>query len=104
MVGELADRLRDEGLAPASWSNGAGDRYAAHDHRYDNVIVCVAGSIVFGLPATDESVSLSVGDRLELPEGTRHDAQVGPAGVTCLEAHLPGGRIGRVARRPAGEW
>ena len=51
-----------------------------------------------------ESVELATGDRLELPAGTRHDAVVGPAGVTCLEAHLPAGAFDAVARRVAGEW
>ena len=47
-----ASRLRDEGLDPGSWSNGPGDRYAAHEHGYDKVIVVERGSIRFGLPAT----------------------------------------------------
>jgi uncharacterized protein YjlB len=99
-----AERLRAEGLDASSWSNGPGDRYGAHDHGYDKVIVVAAGSIVFGLPADGGSVALGTGDRLELPAGTQHDAVVGPAGVTCLEAHLPAGRWTAVARRPAGEW
>lgn len=102
--GDLDARLRTEGLDPGSWSNGPGDRYAAHDHGYDKVLVCVAGSIRFGLPARGETVELAVGDRLDLPAGTSHDAIVGPDGVTCLEAHLPAGRLARLQRRPAGEW
>ena len=99
-----AGRLRTEGLAASPWSNGPGDRYAAHDHDYDKVIVVERGSIVFGLPSEGRSVRLETGDRLELPAGTRHDAVVGPSGVTCLEAHLTAGRLTAVARRPAGEW
>jgi uncharacterized protein YjlB len=100
----LADRLRAEGLAPGSWSNAPFDRYAAHDHGYDKVLVCASGSIRFGLPDRGEAVDLRPGDRLDLPAGTAHDASVGADGVTCLEAHLPAGRIGEVVRRPAGEW
>jgi uncharacterized protein YjlB len=99
-----ADRLRAEGLDASSWSNGPGDRYGAHEHGYDKVIVVAAGSIVFGLPADGRFVALATGDRLELPAGTQHDAVVGASGVTCLEAHLPAGRVTAVARRPAGEW
>src|SRR5664280_597029 len=47
---ELAARLAAAGLAPGRWGNGPGDRYAAHRHSYDKVIVCVRGSITFGLP------------------------------------------------------
>ncbi len=85
--------LRAEGLEPSSWSNGPGDRYGAHDHGYDKVIVVASGSITFGLPDLGRSVELAAGDRLELPAGTRHSAHVGADGVTCLEAHLPAGRI-----------
>jgi len=98
------ERLRAEGLAPGSWSNGPGDRYEAHDHDYDKVIVVERGSIRFGLVDADRSVELATGDRLELPAGTSHDALVGPGGVTCFEAHLPAGAFDTVARRGAGEW
>lgn len=101
---DAADRLRAEGLAPSSWANGPLDRYAAHEHGYDKVIVVAAGSIRFGLPDRGETIELVAGDRLELPAGTRHDALVGPEGVTCLEAHhaVAGGRD--PVRRARGTW
>ena len=46
----LRDRLQAEGLTPSAWDNGPHDRYAAHEHGYDKVIVVAAGSIRFGLP------------------------------------------------------
>jgi uncharacterized protein YjlB len=98
------DRLRAEGLDPGAWSNGPGDRYAAHEHAYDKVLVCERGSIRFGLPDRGEAVDLRAGDRLDLPAGTRHDATVGGAGVTCLEAHVPAGTLREVRRRPADSW
>ncbi len=101
---DLTARLRDQGLAAGAWSNGPGDRYSAHVHDYDKVLVCSSGSIVFGLPDRGERVALSVGDRLDLPAGTKHDAHVGRSGVTCLEAHLPAGTLDGVARRSAGSW
>jgi len=97
-------RLRDEGLDASAWSNGPGDRYSAHEHGYDKVIVCSAGAIVFGLPDRGETIALAVGDRLELPAGTRHDARVGPRGVTCLEAHLDAGALRGLRHRVTGEW
>jgi len=98
------ERLRTEGLEPGSWSNGPGDRYPAHEHGYDKVLVCAAGSIRFGLPAEDRSLNLAVGDRLDLPAGTSHDAMVGSEGVTCLEAHLPAGSLTAARRTAAGDW
>jgi hypothetical protein len=97
-------RLGAEGLVPTAWSNGPGDRYPAHDHGYDKVIVVESGSIRFGLVDRGEAVELAGGDRLELPTGTSHDAVVGPSGVTCLEAHVPAGTLPAVALRAAGEW
>lgn len=99
---ELRRRLADEGLDAGSWSNGPGDRYGAHDHGYDKVLVAASGSVTFGLP--DGPVHLATGDRLELPAGTSHDAVVGPDGVTCLEAHRPAGSFRAPTHRPAGSW
>ena len=101
---ELTERLQAEGLDPGSWSNGPGDRYGVHDHVYDKVLVVASGSIRFGLPSRGEAVDLAVGDRLELPAGTDHDAIVGPTGVVCLEAHAPRGTMPAVRRTPAGAW
>jgi quercetin dioxygenase-like cupin family protein len=98
----LRERLLGEGLDPGAWSNGPGDRYDAHDHVYDKVIVVASGSITFGL---DEGpTELTEGDRLELPAATAHDAIVGGNGVVCLEAHLPAGTLAAVSRREAGSW
>jgi mannose-6-phosphate isomerase-like protein (cupin superfamily) len=104
MIIDVTDRLRAEGLDPSPWSNGPGDRYPAHEHGYDKVIVVERGSIRFGLPGNEESLALDPGDRLELPAGTLHDAIVGPRGVSCLEAHLPAGALDGRRRRAAGTW
>ena len=104
MSRDVVERLRAEGLEPGAWSNGPGDRYAAHEHGYDKVIVVAEGSIDFGLPGRGETVRLATGDRLELPAGTAHDALVGPDGVTCLEAHRPAGALGGLVHREAGSW
>ena len=92
-VERLRDRLAADGLVAGSWSNGPGDRYGAHRHGYDKVLVCGLGSIDFELPELGETVRLSSGDRLDLPSGTLHAALVGDDGVTCLEAHLPAGSL-----------
>jgi uncharacterized protein YjlB len=104
MAEVVAARLRDEGLDASAWSNGPGDRYSAHDHGYDKVIVVERGSIRFGLHDGAELIELETGDRLELPAGTSHDAIVGPAGVTCLEAHLPAGSLAIVQHRATDTW
>lgn len=104
MTGDVERRLRREGLDPSAWSNGPGDRFAAHEHDYDKVIAVKRGSIRFGLPDDGRSLELATGDRLELPAGTRHDALVGPDGVTCFEAHLPAGSLTVPTHRSASAW
>jgi quercetin dioxygenase-like cupin family protein len=79
--------LAEEDLHGYRWSNGAGDVYSAHSHSYSKVIHVVSGSITFGLPDTNEKVTLHPGDRLNLPAGVSHNAVVGPEGVACIEAH-----------------
>lgn len=79
--------LAQEKLEPYAWGNSPGDVYGSHTHGYHKVIYVVEGSITFGLPGENRQVTLEVGDRLELPAGTSHNAVVGPQGVRCLEAH-----------------
>lgn len=89
---ELRTRMRQNGLSPYAWSNSPGDYYAAHTHSYEKVLYCVRGSIRFILHGQtaevigEQKIDLKPGDCMILPAGVRHSAQVGPGGVTCLEA------------------
>jgi len=89
---ELYRRMQHEGLSPYTWSNGPGYSYAVHSHTYEKVLYCARGSIRFVLPDLANTIGnmgaidLAPGDCLILPAGVRHSAQVGPQGVTCLEA------------------
>ena len=94
-------RLSAEGLDASEWSSGPGERYLAHRHDYDKVLVCVEGRIDFWLREYARTARLEPGDRLELPSNTLHEAVVGRAGARCLEAHLPPGTLPRrVLHRP----
>lgn len=81
---EIVRAFRAEGLSPHSWSNGANFRYGGHSHPYHKVLYCVRGSIVFH--AEGRAIELKPGDRMEIPPGTTHSADVGPHGVACMEA------------------
>ena len=85
---DLQAQLIKDGLFPYDWSNAPGDTYAPHVHDYDKVIVVVRGSITWALPETQETFETHAGDRIELPRGTWHAAEVGPQGVVCLEGHI----------------
>jgi quercetin dioxygenase-like cupin family protein len=96
----VAEGIPSDVVAQASgyaWANGPGDRYGAHRHDYDKVLLCLEGGITFGLPETGRTVRLAAGERLDLPAGTLHDALVGAGGVRCYETHLPAGVL---AARP----
>jgi quercetin dioxygenase-like cupin family protein len=81
------DRLRAAGVTPQAWSNGPGDRYAAHEHGTTKLLICAEGSITFHVGAAGDAVKLTAGHGFVLPAGTRHSAVVGPSGCTCLEGH-----------------
>jgi quercetin dioxygenase-like cupin family protein len=83
----VAERLRGEGVDPYRWSNAPGDRYPAHSHTYTKLVMCAAGSITFLVGEAEEAVELHPGEGFVLPAGTRHAANVGPQGCTCLEGH-----------------
>jgi hypothetical protein len=84
---DLQAQLLQEGLFPYDWSNAPGDTYAPHVHDYDKVIYVVSGSITWFLPEQEQTIETHAGDRIELPRGTWHAAQVGVQGVACLEGH-----------------
>jgi quercetin dioxygenase-like cupin family protein len=82
---ELMTRLRAEASGCYSWSNGPGDRYAPHSHGYEKVLYCVDGAITFILEGEGRRLELTAGERMVLPAGTVHSAEVGPIGCTCIE-------------------
>jgi len=84
---ELMAKLRTEAGGCYSWSNGPGDRYAAHSHSFEKVLYCVDGSIIFALEDEGKRIELKPGDRMVLPAGTVHSAIVGASGCTCIEGH-----------------
>lgn len=103
-VAAFEARLRTEGLVASSWGNSPGDRYPAHSHAYDKVLVATDGSVTFHLVDLGRDMTLAAGERLELPAGTVHAATVGDAGVACLEAHLPAGTLAIEPRHLPRGW
>jgi quercetin dioxygenase-like cupin family protein len=85
--GAIRRLLDAEELTYYKWGNPPLDVYHAHTHAYNKVIYVVAGAITFGLPADGTKLTLKMGDRLDLPRGTVHEATVSALGVECLEAH-----------------
>lgn len=83
----LMEIMLQQGLAPYRWSNRPQDSYSAHKHEFHKVIYVVSGSITFNLPILKKQIALKTGDRLDLPAGVVHSAQVGAEGVVCLEGH-----------------
>jgi len=104
--GTLA-RLTTQGFRVEEWSNGPGEEYAVHTHPYGKVLTVRDGSIRFHLldGVKSAAIALAPGGWLRVPPGTRHSAVAGPAGVQCVEVHVPPERWARVSRMipdPAG--
>lgn len=81
---QVAARLRAEGGQPRAWSGAPGERYGWHRHAEAKALYCVRGKLTFVL--RDGELTLTAGDRLDLPAGTDHAAWAGPDGVRCVEA------------------
>ncbi|MBX6388002.1 MAG: cupin domain-containing protein [Frankia sp.] len=79
--------LRELGLTPSRWSAGPGTWFGAHTHPQHKVLFCVEGAIDFLVDG--QRLPMRPGDRLDLPARTLHEAEAGPAGVTCVEAYRP---------------
>jgi hypothetical protein len=92
LVAEGVPAASLEAASSSTWGNGPGDRYAAHQHAYDKVLLALSGTITFELPDRRRA-TIAEGQRLDLPAGTLHGAVVGPDGVRCLELHLPAGSL-----------
>jgi hypothetical protein len=53
---EIAAWMRAEGLSPHGWGNGPGDTYGWHEHGYEKVLYCAAGSCSTPPAVTSSSV------------------------------------------------
>jgi quercetin dioxygenase-like cupin family protein len=78
----LHARLAHDGFDAFAWTDSPNATYAAHSHDHDESLWVVAGEITFG--TAGGSFRLRAGDRLMLPAGTVHTAEVGPDGATYL--------------------
>ncbi len=83
----IEKQLRAEARDVYGWSNGPGDGYEQHAHAYHKLLYCTRGSIDFIL-GDGRTLTLTPGDRMLLPAGTRHAALVGPDGCACVEGKV----------------
>ena len=79
--------FKEEGLRPYRWQNDPGDAYAPHSHTYYKIIYVIEGSMTLAFPEEDHPVKVRAGDRIEIPPGVVHQADIGPQGIVCLEGH-----------------
>lgn len=83
----LRQQLLEEGFDPFTWNDPAGTTYPPHAHAHDESIWVVEGEITFQVAG--RTYHLRSGDRLLLPAGTLHTAQVGNSGCTYLIGQRP---------------
>jgi quercetin dioxygenase-like cupin family protein len=87
---ELRRRLEEEGFAVWAWRDQPGATYVPHSHDEDESIWVVEGRIAFGVGGSE--YPLGAGDRLMLPKGTVHTAEVGAEGALYLVGQRRAGR------------
>lgn len=66
--------LASEGYEVASYAYGEGTVFPSHEHPRDKCDAVLEGTL--RITVGDQSFDLGPGDRLYLPAGTRHAAQV----------------------------
>jgi quercetin dioxygenase-like cupin family protein len=83
----ILHHMEEEGLKSHRWKKETSEKYPAQCHEFTKVIYVIRGSITFRIPESGEEVTLHPGDKLEIAAGLKHDIEVGPYGVVCLEGH-----------------
>ncbi|MEO2083640.1 MAG: cupin domain-containing protein [Desulfurobacteriaceae bacterium] len=72
--------LKEEGYTNLfTWTDPPNTRYSWHTHPSDEVRWILEGEITIG--TEEKTVTLKPGDKLRVPAGTRHWAEVGKEGV-----------------------
>lgn len=85
-LSNITRQMQQEGLRPYSWENRPNYRYAIRSHGYSKIMYVIDGVLEITLPDTNQRVKLRAGDRIEIPAGIRHGANVGSSGAKCVEA------------------
>jgi quercetin dioxygenase-like cupin family protein len=76
---------REFGASVMTVPDAPGHHYPPHSHDCHEIIVALEGEIVF--EAEGRTLPVAAGEVLYLPEGTVHEATVGPAGCEYLIGH-----------------
>ena len=94
-ISSITKSMREEGLRPYMWVNGANYRHAVRSHGYHKVLYVVDGSLDITLPDSNQQIRLRGGDRVDIPAGVRHGTLMGNNGAKCVEASLSRRRVRR---------
>lgn len=84
----IAKLMKAQGLRPYMWTRQGNYRYAVTSHSTDKVLFVIEGSIEVQFPDLNQSLSLRVGDRIDIVAGTRHAINIGHRGAICAEASI----------------
>lgn len=78
MPGNLKNRLKEEGFANVfDWHDNPGTKYAEHAHRGKVSFYVLRGAVTF---SGDIEITVSAGERFDVPMGIKHSAIVGSDG------------------------
>jgi len=83
----LSQKLSDEGFPHVyEWTDPAGTEYPKHAHQDKVSMYILTGGLTFWFD--DGEVTLSEGDRFDVPPGKNHIAKVGEEGCTFLVGEM----------------
>ncbi|HYF29216.1 MAG TPA: cupin domain-containing protein [Candidatus Paceibacterota bacterium] len=84
---ELKKKLTGEGFVHIyEWEDAPGTEYPAHAHQGAVSMYILAGGLTFSF--LDAEITLTTGDRFDVPIGKEHTAKVGPEGCTFLVGEM----------------
>ena len=84
---ELIQKLKSEGFPHVyEWTDAPGTEYSAHAHTGAVSMYILKGGLTFWFG--EEVVSLTAGDRFDVPIGKAHTAKVGEDGCTFLVGEM----------------
>lgn len=87
-LSNVAKQFKAEGLIPYQWDIRPNHNHPPRTDKMKKILQVADGALTATNLDTNETVTLRVGDRLEVLAGVRYSLKVGAKGATCLEVSV----------------
>ncbi len=85
-LSSVAKQFKAEGYTPYQWNITPNYIHPPRSDKQHKILQVAEGTVIATNLETNQTVTLRVGDRLEIAAGVRYSLKVGTKGATCLEA------------------